>query len=122
EVLGAPAADGPRHPLPGVDPASCSPQLGDPGYWYERLPHFRLDVTPSNGEELQSEYLVPRARAAEAIGVMLRLAPAVSPLLQVCELRTIAADDLWLSPAYGTDLLGIHLTWIPDQPAVEAVL
>lgn len=122
EVLGAPKAPGKRHPLPGVSAESCTEQLGAPGEWYARLPHFKLEFTPSNGEELQSEFLVPRRNAVAAIAAMRDLAGQVAPLLQVCELRTVASDDLWLSPAYETDVLGIHFTWQPDQPGVERLL
>ncbi|KQQ92644.1 FAD-binding protein [Leifsonia sp. Leaf325] len=115
-------ADGPRHPLPGVSPENCTDQLGVPGAWLDRLPHFKLGFTPSNGAELQSEYLVPRAHAAEALEAVRLLAPRIAPLLQVCEVRTVAADELWLSPAFGTEVTGIHFTWLPDQPAVEAFL
>jgi xylitol oxidase len=106
-MLGAHPADGPRHPLPGIDPEPCTPQRGRRGPWFDRLPHFRLAFTPSAGEELQTEYLVP---------------PRIAPLLQVCEVRTVAADDLWLSPASGTDVVGLHFTWVLDQPAVLALL
>ena len=78
----------------------CTGQLGVPGPWYDRLPHFQLAFTPSNGEELQTEYLVPHGRALEVIGILRGLASRIAPLLQVSEIRTIAADDLWLSPAY----------------------
>ncbi|WP_349426093.1 D-arabinono-1,4-lactone oxidase [Microbacterium sp. LWS13-1.2] len=121
-VLGAAKASGKRHPLPDVSAESCTDQLGEPGEWYARLPHFKLEFTPSNGEELQSEFLVPRRNAVAAIATMRDLAGRVAPLLQVCELRTVARDDLWLSPAYGTDVLGIHFTWKPDQPGVELLL
>lgn len=121
-VLGAHPADGPRHPLPGIDPEPCTPQRGSRGPWFDRLPHFRLAFTPSAGEELQSEYLVPRADALAAIEAVRGLAPRIAPLLQVCEVRTVAADDLWLSPAFGTDVVGLHFTWVLDQPAVMALL
>jgi len=120
--LGATAADGPRHPLPGIDAEPCTAQLGVPGPWFDRLPHFRLAFTPSAGEELQSEYLVPRGDAAAAIGALRELAPRIAPLLQVCEVRTIAADRLWLSPAYETAAVGLHFTWRLDVPAVSAAL
>ncbi|MDC7120026.1 FAD-binding protein [Cellulomonas fimi] len=122
ELFGATPADGPRHPLPGIDPVNCTQQLGVPGPWHERLPHFRLEFTPSNGDELQSEYLVPRGHAVDALQAVRGLADVVSPLLQVSEVRTIAADDLWLSTAYGDDRVGLHFTWKPLQPQVEAVL
>ncbi|MFJ6651382.1 D-arabinono-1,4-lactone oxidase [Microbacterium sp. NPDC091313] len=122
EVFGARPAPAKRHPLPGVDPVSCTEQLGAPGPWYARLPHFKLDFTPSNGDELQSEFLVPRARATAAIEAVRALAPRIAHLIQVTELRTMAADELWLSPAQGTAATGIHFTWVPDQSAVEAAL
>lgn len=122
ELFGATPADGPRHPLPGIDPVNCTQQLGVPGPWHERLPHFRLEFTPSNGDELQSEYLVPRTHAVDALQAVRGLADVVAPLLQVSEVRTIAADDLWLSTAYGDDRVGLHFTWKPLQPQVEAVL
>ncbi|WP_106816361.1 D-arabinono-1,4-lactone oxidase [Microbacterium timonense] len=122
DVLGAAPATAKRHPLPDVSAESCTDQLGRPGPWYARLPHFKLEFTPSNGDELQSEYLVPRPNAVAAIQQIRALAPRVAPLLQVCELRTVARDGLWLSPAYDTDVVGIHFTWKPDQPEVEALL
>lgn len=122
DLFGARPADGPRHPLPGIDPVSCTPQLGEPGPWHERIPHFRLEFTPSNGDELQSEYLVPRAHAVAALAAVRELSSVVTPLLQVTEVRTVAADDLWLSTAYGDDRVGLHFTWKPLQPQVEAVL
>ena len=111
-----------RHPLPGVDATACTDQFGVAGPWYDRLPHFKLAFTPSNGEEIQSEYLVPRERAVEALQGLLPLAERIAPVLQVTELRTVAADDLWLSSAYERDVLGIHFTWKRDQAGVEAVL
>lgn len=125
EFFGSTPATGPMHPLPGIDPVHCTQQLGVPGPWHERLPHFRLAFTPSNGDELQSEYLLPRQRAVEAITAMRELAPVVAPLLQVSEVRTVAADDLWLSSAYSTEgagVVGLHMTWRQQQPEVQAVL
>lgn len=120
--LGATAADAPRHPIPGVVADATTQQLGVPGPWHERLPHFRLEFTPSAGEELQSEYLVPRADAVAAVEAVRSLADRIAPLLFVTEVRTVRADDLWLSPAYGTDTVAIHFTWRPDQTAVTAFL
>ncbi len=120
--LDASLADGPRHPVPGVDPIACTDQGGVPGPWHERLPHFRLDFTPSSGDELQSEYFVPREAAAAAVMAISSIADVIAPALQICELRTIAADDLWLSPAYGRDSFAIHFTWISDMAAVLPAL
>ncbi|PFG44838.1 xylitol oxidase [Isoptericola jiangsuensis] len=109
------------HPLPGVDPVACTPQLGVAGPWHERLSHFRLEFTPSAGDELQSEYLLPRRHAVEAIVALRRLAPRVAPLLQTSEVRTVAADDLWLSP-FDEDSVALHFTWHPRGEDVAAVL
>lgn len=122
EVLGRPQAAGKRHPLPGVSPEACTEQGGVPGPWFDRLPHFKAEFTPSAGDELQSEYLVPRSHAVEAIQALRGLASRIAALLQVAEIRTIAADELWLSPFEGTDAVGLHFTWVPDQPSVEAFL
>jgi len=111
-----------RHPLPGLPGDVCTAQLGVPGPWFERLPHFQLAFTPSNGEELQTEYLVPRDRALDVLDILRGLAPRISPLLQVSEIRTVAADDLWLSPAYLRDSVAFHFTWVRDQPAVQRLL
>ncbi|WP_069385711.1 FAD-binding protein [Cellulosimicrobium cellulans] len=120
DLFGAAPAREQRHPLPGVDPVHCTAQLGRPGPWNERLPHFRLDFTPSNGDELQSEYLVPRRHALAAVEALRALGPRIGPLLQVGEIRTVAADPepLWLSPFDGPTV-GFHLTWkpLPDDVA-----
>lgn len=110
------------HPLSGLSAESCTDQTGEPGPWFERLPHFRAQFTPSHGDELQSEYFVPRDRAVEALEVMREIGPSIAPLLLVSEIRSIRADDLWLSGAFGTDVIGIHFTWMPDEPAVRAAL
>jgi alditol oxidase len=116
------AATGPLHPVPGMSPASCTEQLGVPGPWHERLPHFRLDHTPSSGAELQTEYLVPRRHAVAALDAVQAMALRVAAVLQVSELRTVAADDLWLSPAYEQDSLAVHFTWVDDAVAVAPVV
>lgn len=119
---GARLADGPRHPIADLSPVHCTEQLGVPGAWYARLPHFRLDFTPSSGQELQSEYLVPRHRTGEALAAIERIRDRVAPVLQISEFRTIAADDLWLSPSYQRDSTAIHFTWIADVDAVTPVV
>ncbi len=120
--FGARPADGPRHPVPGISAAPCTEQLGVPGPWFERLPHFRPDFTPSAGEELQSEYLVPRRHAMDALRAVDAVRDQVAPVLQISEIRTIAADDLWMSPSYREDTVGIHFTWVKDTRAVLPVL
>ncbi|MEV4465718.1 FAD-binding protein [Micromonospora echinofusca] len=115
-------ADGQRHPVPGMPARNCTPQLGEPGPWHERLPHFRLGFTPSSGDELQSEYHVPRASAAAALAALDPVAHLIAPVLQVCELRTVAGDGLWLSPNDGRDSLAVHFTWTADAAAVLPVV
>jgi xylitol oxidase len=97
--------------LAGGDPAALTPHRGQPGPWLERLPHFRLDFTPSNGDEIQTEYFVSLADAGAAIAAVRELATDIAPHLHVTELRTIAAEPLWLSGAYERDTLCIHFTW-----------
>jgi xylitol oxidase len=122
ELFGASAATVERHVIAGLSPLNCTPQLGVPGPWSERLPHFRLGFTPSNGEEIQSEYLVPRRNAIAALAALRSLGERIRPLLQVSEIRTVAADELWMSPQYEQDTIAIHFTWQPEQQAVERVL
>jgi alditol oxidase len=120
--MGGRLADGPRHPVPGLPAGPCTEQGGVPGPWYLRLPHFRLDFTPSAGDELQSEYLVPRESAGAALAALEQVAGQVAPVLLISELRTVAADGLWLSMASGRDSLALHFTWIPDAAAVAPVV
>jgi xylitol oxidase len=122
EWFGATLADGPRHPVPGMPVANCTQQLGVPGPWHERLPHFRLDFTPSNGEELQSEYFVARTSARGALDALNSIRDRIAPVLQIAEIRTIAADELWLSECYGRASLAMHFTWVKDYDAVAPVL
>jgi alditol oxidase len=122
EFYGATLATENLHPLPGHSAENCTQQLGIPGPWYERLPHFRMDFTPSSGAELQTEYFVPRALAYPAIRAVEQLRDRITPLLHVTELRTIAPDDLWLSPSYERPTLGIHFTWKPLWPEVSKLL
>lgn len=121
-LFGAILAAGPRHPVPGHSPVHCTAQLGAPGPWHQRLPHFRLDYTPSAGRELQSEFLLPRSAAVPAIHAIEQISDVVAAVLQISEIRTVAADDLWLSPSYRRDSVGLHFTWIDDMRAVAPVI
>jgi xylitol oxidase len=113
-------ADTPQHPITGEDPAAATPQLGKPGPWHTRLPHFRLEFTPSNGDEQQSEYLVAHEHGADAVRAVSEL--DLAGALQVAEFRAIAADDMWLSPFHGRASVGLHFTWVDDDDAVHAAV
>lgn len=122
DFFGAKRATKDLHPIAELSAENCTPQMGVPGPWYERLPHFRMGFTPSAGKELQSEYFVPRRHAVEAILAVERLHEQVGPHLLISEIRTIAADRLWMSPCYGESHVTIHFTWKPDWPSVQSLL
>lgn len=122
EFFGAKLATKNLHPIAELSAENCTEQMGVPGPWYERLPHFRMGFTPSAGKELQTEYFVPRQHAVEAVMAVERLHERVSPLLLITEIRTIAADDLWMSPCHKQDSVTIHFTWKPEWPAVRQLL
>ncbi len=122
EFYGAKPATQNLHPIAELSAVNCTEQMGVSGPWYDRLPHFRMGFTPSSGQELQSEYFVPRRNAVEAILAIERLREHVSPHLMISELRTIDADDLWMSPCYKQPSLAIHFTWQQDWASVKKVL
>jgi xylitol oxidase len=122
EFFGAKLATRNLHPIKELSAENCTEQMGVPGPWYERLPHFRMGFTPSAGKELQSEYFVPRQHAVEAILAVERLHDQVGPSLLITEIRTVAADQLWMSPCYEQDCVTVHFTWKPDWPAVSKLL
>jgi len=122
EFFGAKLATRNLHPIAELSAENCTEQMGVPGPWYERLPHFRMGFTPSAGKELQSEYFVPQQHAVEAILAVERLRDQVSPHLLISEIRAIAADQLWLSPCYEQACVTIHFTWKQDWPAVRKLL
>ena len=122
EFFGAKLAKEKLHPLAGHPTESVTDQQGQPGPWYDRLPHFRIGQTPSSGQELQTEYFVPYERGFEAVQAVEKLHRHVSPLLFITELRTIAPDKLWMSMAYERPSLAIHFTWKPMWPEVQKVL
>jgi xylitol oxidase len=115
----APAA---RNPVPGLPADNSTEQLGVPGPWFERLPHFRPEFTPSAGDELQSEYLLPAAHAVPALHALSQVSDQLAAVVRIAEIRRIAADDLWLSPAYHQDSVAFHFTWLPDTAAVLPVV
>ena len=122
DFYGAKPAVRNMHPLAGHSAENCTEQMGVPGPWYERLPHFRMNFTPSSGAELQSEYFVPRDKGYAAILAVEQLRDQITPHLFVSELRTIAADDLWISPCYQRPSMALHFTWKPEWPSVKKLL
>lgn len=110
------------HPLAGFSAEPCTDQMGVPGPWFARLPHFKMEFTPSSGAEIQAEYFVAREDAVAGICALRPLAAALKPVLMISEIRTIAADDLWLSPAWRRDVVAFHFTCQPDWPALQPVL
>jgi len=111
-----------RHPVPGQSPETCTQQLGVPGPWFERLPHFKPEFTPSAGDELQTEYLLPAGQAVAALHALRQVSERIAGVLRICEIRMIAADELWLSPACEQDSVAFHFTWLPDTAAVLPVV
>lgn len=122
EFFGAKLATKNMHPIPELSAENCTEQMGVPGPWYERMPHFKMGFTPSSGKELQTEYFVPRRNAVDAILAISKMGSQISPYLFTSEIRTIAADNLWLSPCYKQDSVAIHFTWKQDWPAVSKLL
>jgi xylitol oxidase len=122
DLFGAVAATVDRHVIGELDPIACTPQLGRPGLWSDRLPHFRMNYTPSNGEEIQSEYLLPYRHALGAIEAVRALADRMRPILQVSEIRRVAADRLWMSTSYEQDSVAIHFTWKREPEAVQEMV
>ena len=122
QLFGATLAKSNLHPIATLSAENCTEQMGICGPWFERLPHFRMGFTPSSGEELQSEYLVPRQHTFAAFRAIDQLREHIAPLLQISEVRTIAADNLWMSPCHKQACVGIHFTWKKDWPAVKKVL
>jgi len=122
EWFGATPADGPRHPVPGMPAQNSTDQSGAPGPWHTRLPHFRMEFTPSAGEELQSEWHVAASDGLAAIDAVASIRTQVAAVLQVCEIRAVAADELWLSPNYQRNSIALHFTWIADTSAVLPVV
>jgi xylitol oxidase len=122
ERYGAIPATKNLHPIAELSAVNCTEQMGVPGPWFERMPHFRMGFTPSSGKELQAEYFVPQTHAVEAFLAIARMGPTIGPHLFISEIRTIAADGLWMSPCYEQPSVAIHFTWKQDWPAVSRLL
>jgi len=120
--FGAALADRNVHPILELSAENCTEQMGIAGPWYERLPHFKMNFTPSSGEELQAEFFVPRQHAVEAIKAVATLRDEIKPVLMITEIRTIDADNLWMSPCYHQPSVAIHFTLKQDINGVNALL
>ena len=110
------------HPIADHSAEACTEQLGVPGPWFNRLPHFKMGFTPSSGAELQSEYFVPREKAVDAIMELEKMRDEIYPHLMITEIRTIAKDSFWMSPCYQQDSVAIHFTWKQHPQEVMALL
>ena len=122
DFFGAKSATKNLHPIVELSAENCTDQMGIPGPWYERLPHFKMGFTPSGGKELQSEFFVPRANAVDAILALEKKKDLIYPQLLISEIRTIAADEFWMSPAYHQDSVGIHFTWKQNPGEVQKLI
>lgn len=122
DFYGATPAKKNLHPIVDISAENCTAQMGVPGPWYERMPHFKMGFTPSSGKELQSEYFVPRKNAVDAILAVERLREQINPHLMISEIRTIDQDDFWMSPCYKQPSVALHFTWKQDWPAVKKLL
>ena len=122
EFYGARPAETHMHPIAELSAEPCTRQMGEVGPWFRRLPHFRLAFTPSSGDELQTEFLVPQEHARDVFRTLHGMRKEIAPLLLISEIRTIAADDLWMSTAHGAPSVAFHFTWKPDWEGVRALL
>ena len=122
DFFGAKPATKNLHPIITLSAENCTEQLGVPGPWYERLPHFKMGFTPSSGKELQAEYFVPWSHAVDAIFAIQNMGKSISPHLFISETRSIAADDLWLSPCYHQACASIHFTLKQETEEVMSLL
>ena len=122
DFFGATPATKNMHPIAALSAENCTEQMGVPGPWYERMPHFKMGFTPSSGKELQAEYFVPHQHAVEAIMAIQQMGKMITPHLFISEIRTIAADDFWMSPCYKQDAVTIHFTWKQEWDAVRKLL
>ena len=122
DFYGAKAATKNLHPITKLSAENCTEQMGVAGAWYERLPHFKMGFTPSSGEELQTEYFIPRENALDAILALEKKGSLIFPQLMITEIRTIAADNYWMSPCYKQDCVAIHFTWKQNPAEVSLIL
>lgn len=122
ELFGAKLATKNLHPIEDLSAENCTEQMGVPGPWFERMPHFKMGFKPSAGKELQAEYFVPIEHAYEAMMAMESLHEKITPHLFISEIRTIHADNLWMSPCYKKNCVALHTTWKQEVDEVMNLL
>lgn len=122
EFMGARAAARALHPVARLSADVCTDQLGAPGPWLHRIPHFRMEGTPAAGDEIQSEYMVARRDAVAALTALHEIGPDLQRAIWISEVRSMTADDLWLSMAYGQETIGIHFSFYSDWETVTGML
>jgi xylitol oxidase len=122
ELYGAKLATQNMHPIETESAENCTDQMGIPGPWYERMPHFKMGFKPSAGKELQAEYFVPIEHAYEAMMAMEKLHEKITPHLFISEIRTVNADDLWMSPCYKQTCAVLHTTWKQEADTIMSLL
>jgi len=122
ELFGAKLATKNMHPIADQSAENVTDQMNIAGPWYERLPHFKMGFKPSAGKELQAEFFVPFENAYEAIMRIEKLHEKISPHLFITEIRTINADEYWMSPCYKQSSVAIHFTWKQETEAVMSLL
>lgn len=122
DLFGAKLATRNLHPIRELAAENCTDQMGVPGPWHERLPHFKMNFTPSSGKELQAEYFIPFSNAVAALKAINSLGDKWIQDLFISEVRTIAADNLWMSTAYKRPSVAIHFTWKQHTKEVMSLL
>lgn len=122
DLYGAKLATENMHPVSTQSAETVTEQRGIPGPWYERMPHFKMGFKPSTGEELQSEYFVRIEHAYDALLAMEAIHDKISPHLFISEIRTVKADNFWMSPCYQKDSVAIHTTWKQDVDTVMGLI
>jgi len=121
DLFGAKLATQNMHPIETESAENCTEQMGVPGPWYERMPHFKMGFKPSAGKELQSEFFVPIEHAYDAMMAMEKLNQKITPHLFISEIRTIAADNLWMSPCYKQTCVALHTTWKQEDEVMNLI-
>ena len=122
ELYGARRATQNMHPVEDQSAENVTEQMGKPGPWYDRMPHFKMGFTPSTGKELQSEYFVPIEHAYDAMMAIEKLHEKINPHLFISEIRTINGDNFWMSPCYKKTCVAFHTTWKQEVDTVMGLL